>query len=98
MVKPSTNAVRHAHKNLPRETPIQIEVNLTREQMEIRIWDRGEYFDLSNFIATIAKQDNKWLARGRGIPIMNKIADRIEYNRFGNERNCLLIVKKFQVH
>ncbi len=98
LVEGFTNAVRHAHKNLPRETPILIEVNLTREQMEIRIWDRGEYFDLSNFIATISKQDNKWLGNGRGIAIMNKIADRLEYSRFGNNYNCLLIVKKFQVH
>ena len=98
LVEGFTNAIRHAHKDLPRETPILIEVNLTREQIEIRIWDQGEYFDLSNFIATISKQDNKWLGNGRGIALMNKIADRLEYNRFGNNHNCLLIIKKFQVN
>ncbi len=98
LVEGFTNAVRHAHKNLPRETPILIEVSLTIEQMEIRIWDRGEYFDLSNFIATISKQDHKLLGNGRGIAIMNKIADHLEYNRLCNNHNCLLIVKKFQVN
>ena len=98
LVEGFTNAVRHAHKNLPRETPILIEVSLTIEQMEIRIWDQGEYFDLSNFIATRSKQDNKLLGNGRGIAIMNKIADRLEYNRLCNNHNCLLIVKKFQVN
>ncbi len=98
LVEGFTNAVRHAHKNLPRETPILIEVNLTREQMEICIWDRGEYFDLSQFIANVSEKDNKWLGGGRGIAIMNKIADRLEYNHLGNHHNCLLIVKKFQVN
>ena len=95
LVEGFTNAIRHAHKDLPRETPISIEVHLTREQMEIRIWDRGGYFDLSHFITTISEEDNKWLENGRGIAIMNKIADRLEYNRFCDNYNCLLIVKKF---
>jgi anti-sigma regulatory factor (Ser/Thr protein kinase) len=27
-----TNAVRHAHKNLPRETPIELEITVVNEQ------------------------------------------------------------------
>jgi serine/threonine-protein kinase RsbW len=40
-----TNAVRHAHKNLPRETPIELEITVFSERLEIKIWDAGKPFD-----------------------------------------------------
>ncbi|MGL5060209.1 MAG: ATP-binding protein [Microcoleus sp.] len=40
-----TNAVRHAHKNLPEETPIEIEIKVFNERLEISIWDLGKPFD-----------------------------------------------------
>jgi len=40
-----TNAVRHAHKNLPRETPIELEITVFSERLEIKIWDGGKPFD-----------------------------------------------------
>lgn len=90
-----TNAVRHAHKNIPREVPIQIEVLLRRDSMEIRIWDYGAVFDLQSFIAETARKHGNWLASGRGIPLLNKIADVLDYQRTKHEKNCLLIIKKF---
>ncbi|MEG4329900.1 ATP-binding protein [Microcoleus sp. herbarium5] len=41
-----TNAVRHAHKNLPIETPINLEITVFSERLEVKIWDMGEPFDL----------------------------------------------------
>ncbi|MEG4108869.1 ATP-binding protein [Microcoleus sp. S13_C5] len=41
-----TNAVRHAHKNLPLETPIEIEIRVFNEHLEVKIWDWGEPFDI----------------------------------------------------
>ncbi len=96
LVEGFTNAVRHAHKNLPSQTPISIDVKLTHKQMEIRIWDRGKFFDLQKFIHRMSNENNQWLGSGRGISIMVKIADRLEYNRSYDNRNCLLIIKKFQ--
>lgn len=40
-----TNAVRHAHAQLPPETPIAIEVKLLGDCINIRIWDHGHPFD-----------------------------------------------------
>ena len=40
-----TNAVRHAHKNLPRETPIYLEITVFNDRLEIKNWDWGEPFD-----------------------------------------------------
>jgi serine/threonine-protein kinase RsbW len=41
-----TNAVRHAHKHLPMETPITLETIVFPSRIEIRIWDYGEPFNL----------------------------------------------------
>jgi serine/threonine-protein kinase RsbW len=41
-----TNAVRHAHKNMPVETPIELEVTVFNNRLEMRIWDYGQAFDL----------------------------------------------------
>lgn len=45
LVEGFTNAVRHAHKHLPVETPIQLEIIVFEERLEFRIWDCGPYFD-----------------------------------------------------
>jgi serine/threonine-protein kinase RsbW len=45
VVEGFTNAVRHAHKNLPRSTPIDLEITVFNERLEIKIWDLGKPFD-----------------------------------------------------
>ena len=90
-----TNAVRHAHKHIPQEIPIEVEVLLMRSSMEIRIWDYGSAFDLKGFITETAKKHHSWLSSGRGIPLLNKIADRLDYRRTSQHKNCLIIIKKF---
>ena len=93
MAEGFTNAVRHAHKNLPEETVIRIEILLAKTSIEILIWDWGEAFDLHDFILKTSQKHHNWLNSGRGIPLLVKIADCLEYHRIGS-RNCLLIVKK----
>ena len=90
-----TNAVRHAHKDLPKEVPITVKVFLRLNSIEIQIWDYGSDFDLNNFIVETARQNRGWLSSGRGIPLLNKIANRLDYQRKNNRQNCLLIVKNF---
>ncbi|NQE32728.1 ATP-binding protein [Microcoleus asticus] len=41
-----TNAVRHAHKTLPLETPIELAIAVFADRLEIEIWDWGKPFDL----------------------------------------------------
>ena len=38
-----TNAVRHAHSGLSRDTSIEIQVTMDDDRMEIRIWDWGHH-------------------------------------------------------
>lgn len=90
-----TNAVRHAHKNLSTDVPIKIGLICCEGSMEIRIWDYGPPFDLEVYIKTISERKNNLSVGGRGIPILQKIADRLSYFRTDDNRNCLLIVKNF---
>ena len=90
-----TNAVRHAHRHLPPTTPIRIKVLLKKTAMEIEIWDYGGAFDLQGFIAETSHKHDGWLASGRGIPLLSKISDRLNYYRTEQQQNCLSIVKQF---
>ena len=45
VVEGFTNAVRHAHKNLPyRNFPIELAFSVFQERLEIEIWDSGQPF------------------------------------------------------
>ena len=85
-----TNVVRHAHKELPPETPINLELTLWDDRLEIRIWDRGGDFE----VPPIKRPDpDKLSIGGYGWFLIQSIADDVVYSRDGDGRNCLLMVK-----
>ncbi|ABW26195.1 ATP-binding protein [Acaryochloris marina] len=88
-----TNAVSHAHQSLPPTTPIQLELGIELDHVEIRIWDQGPTFDLRQYLQhhpTFPSQD---MGGGRGLLLINRIADNVQYRRIDNCQNCLSIVK-----
>jgi serine/threonine-protein kinase RsbW len=97
-----TNAVRHAHKDQPATIPIDIEVILCDSPepqqgnctLELRIWDYGAEFNLSEAVEQIP-QVTEDAEGGRGLKLMSKLADVLTYTRIANNRNCLLIVKNY---
>lgn len=91
-----TNAVRHAHQGQPTELLIDLEVTVFSEQIEIRIWDQGAPFDLTGAIEVLSEeQANLHAEGGRGLRLMQRIADSLSYTRTSDQRNCLLIVKHY---
>lgn len=92
-----TNAVRHAHQGYPPETPIDIEVVMLNESLEIRIWDRGAPFDLETKIKSMPKEMDKHAEGGRGLKLMQRMSDQLKYTRGDDDRNCLLAVKYYAV-
>jgi serine/threonine-protein kinase RsbW len=90
-----TNAVRHAHRDLPSDTTIEIQMSLRRDSLTIQIWDQGPPFDLEGFLQRTDAQDNQLAGHGQGLPILQKIAAELRYLRQGDRRNCLVIVKEF---
>lgn len=90
-----TNAVRHAHKDEPPETVIEIEVVIQNRSVEIRIWDFGAVFDLTHKIETMPEIVNTQAIGGRGLILLHRIADSLSYIRTPDQRNCLLIIKNY---
>lgn len=96
LVEAFTNAVRHAHQNLPKNTPIDLEVELLPNFLEMRIWDRGQPFDLKAKLLQGAKEVNSIEKEGgRGLQFINKLTDELEYLNLRNHRNCLVMRKKY---
>lgn len=90
-----TNAVRHAHRGKPAETPIEIEVTFKDSAIELRIWDCGSGFDLEKRLNTLPNSVDLEHAGGRGLKIIQQTADRLSYTTVDEQRNCLLIIKNF---
>lgn len=93
-----TNAVRHAHKDLPPSTIIKLEVKVFGDRLRMKIWDYGEPFDLQAQVReSLAKTEVSQLeyVGGKGVLLLQRIADKISYNRTEDGRNCLAIVKHF---
>jgi serine/threonine-protein kinase RsbW len=54
-----TNAVRHAHKNLPVETPVQLEITVFDGCWELKVWDCGPRFDFDAKLNEIIAAERK---------------------------------------
>jgi serine/threonine-protein kinase RsbW len=89
-----TNAVRHAHKELPADIEIEIAITLSNSNITIKIWDYGAGFDLNQEEKSLAQQNQELLSGGRGIAILKRITDKLSYARCNNNRNCLIIYKE----
>ncbi|MBE9095717.1 anti-sigma regulatory factor [Tychonema sp. LEGE 07203] len=90
-----TNAVRHAHEGKPPDLPVDIEVAVYSECLEIKIWDSGAAFDLEQKIKDMSEKIDREAGGGRGLKLMKDIADSISYKRTADGRNCLSIVKNY---
>jgi serine/threonine-protein kinase RsbW len=90
-----TNAVRHAHSGKPAETPIDIEVKVLKQGLEIRIWDSGAGFDLNQTLNMLPPLPEQTAIGGRGLKLMQHIADHLSYTPTDDQRNCLLIAKHY---
>lgn len=71
-----TNAVRHAHSDLPSSTPIEIELIVQPEQVEIRIFDQGEPFDPSSLREP---KPGSLCEGGYGWFLLRRLADQVTY-------------------
>lgn len=101
-----TNVVRHAHQHLPQTTPIEIELKVCAQYLEIRIWDWGKPFDLQAELQSLyqkqaelqalsQEQPDTPLPEGhRGLIFMDQFMDELDYLRGSDGRNCLLLRKR----
>ncbi|GAA6616488.1 ATP-binding protein [Scytonema sp. NUACC26] len=95
LIEGFTNVVEHAHKNLPIETPIEIEAVRLENSIEICIWAYGEAFDLKQKLQEIGQLEANEEERGRGLKIMALLADELRYEPTIDNRYCLFIRKYY---
>lgn len=91
-----TNAIRHAHRDQSPELPISIEFTVEDQSLELRIWDQGPEFNLQQKLDTLPPLMESTQIGGRGLPLIQHIADQVTYQRSIDRRNCLVMVKHFQ--
>ena len=89
-----TNAVRHAHADLPENTPIEIELLVSPEQLEIRIFDRGGPFDPSSLSEP---KPGALREGGYGWFLLRRLSDQVSYDCIQDQLNCLRIVKTSKI-
>ena len=98
LVEGFTNAVRHAHRGLSSSTPIDLELTLFEGQMELRIWDWGQPFDLDTKLEELLQncpEDPLDREAGRGLILIQKVTDELYYERTIDGQNCLTVRKYF---
>ncbi|MBE9157095.1 glycosyltransferase [Nodosilinea sp. LEGE 06152] len=88
------NVLCHAHRHLPAETPIDLEVAILNHVVLLRLWDRGSPFDLEGHLLTHTAVDD-WAERGRGLNILRQTVDDLAYFRGADDRNCLVLIKRY---
>lgn len=96
LVEAFTNAVRHAHQNLPKTTPIDLEVQLLPNFLEMRIWDCGQPFDIKDKLLKGEREASSMEKEGgRGLQFIKKLTDELQYLNLPNHRNCLIMRKNY---
>jgi len=82
-----TSVVRYAHQDLPPTTPIDIELKLFEQYLEIRFWERGISFSsLAHLLAHLT--DGR-----RSLSYVPLLIDELCYSRLPDGRNYLVIRK-----
>jgi len=91
-----TNTVCHAHRDLPKDTLIELNLILTDSYLLMEIWDQGVFFDLEAELKSLRENPPDPLKdeHRRGLIFMKQLTDELEYSRDGQERNCLKMLKK----
>ncbi|MEQ8537624.1 MAG: ATP-binding protein [Coleofasciculus sp. D1-CHI-01] len=89
------NAVHHAHRYLPHTTPIELELKIFADRLEMRIWDHGQPFDLQAKLDALHQKGCNLLEEtGRGLILMEQFTDELSYQRLSDQRNCLFMGKR----
>lgn len=83
VVEGVNNAIVHGNK-LQKDKDVEVEYQVTDKQIEFYIKDSGKGFDYHN-LPDPTKPENIERTHGRGIFLMNHLADELEFNEFGNQ-------------
>lgn len=78
-----TNAFKHGHRGLPRETPATLEVTVGADEVTISVEDQGPGFKPGE-VPDPTLDENLDKPAGRGLMLMRAYMASISYNAKGN--------------
>lgn len=78
-----TNAFKHGHKGLPPTTPIQVELIVNDQSVQISIEDQGPGFNPSD-VPDPTLDENLEVPTGRGLMLIRAYMSDITFNDAGN--------------
>ena len=90
------NVVSHAHQGLPEDTAIELKLIILSQSIVFKIWDYGAEFDLEARRLKLPEAIDPEAESGRGIFLLEELADYFSYTRLPDGRNCLLVIKAYQ--
>lgn len=79
-----TNAFRHGHRSLPRETPVTLDLTVGPEEVKISVEDQGPGFT-PEAVPDPTLDENLDKPAGRGLMLMRAYMASINYNAKGNQ-------------
>ncbi len=88
----TSNVIRHAHKDRV-DLAVQLECHVTQEQIEVRLLDQGEPFDLSGVPSL---DPSELRCGGRGVYLMRALLDELTITARTGGGNVLRMVKRFR--
>jgi len=77
------NAIKHGNRNRP-DLPVHIYTRRLPDRLEVRIRDEGPGFNC-DAVPDPTEGDNVYQCSGRGVFLMRKLVDEVDYNDAGNE-------------
>lgn len=89
------NALCHAHKKLPEDTPIDIYLSIYTHTIQLEIFDCGAEFDFESRLLQLPEWVDEQAERGRGLLILQQIVDYMSYTRTRDQRNRLLLIRSY---
>lgn len=85
------NAVEHGNKKIPSKTVDCSVEKIGDYRFKINVKDEGEGFDYKNINMLLPEDPSK--LRSRGFPIINALADGVEFNNTGNSITAYVTVE-----
>lgn len=78
-----SNAIRHGHRGLPPETPVEVEVSVHDRAVAVSVQDQGPGFS-PDAIPDPTLDENLAKPDGRGLMLMRAYMTTVRYNDKGN--------------
>ena len=93
VIEAGTNAIQHGHRRDPAK-PVDVTFTIEPDRIQITVRDSGPGFDVSAVNGDITSPEHLLDARGRGIYIMKKCMDSVEFEFSPSGTTCRLVKRR----